>query len=46
MITCPNDLLTAEGALLKYLHIIASDLLQVYNPVKLRYMDYCISRII
>lgn len=33
---CPNDLLRSQGAMLKYLHIISSDLTQVYDPVKLR----------
>ncbi|XP_031633257.1 dedicator of cytokinesis protein 1 isoform X2 [Contarinia nasturtii] len=32
---CPNDLLRSQGAMLKYLHIISSDLTQVYDPVKL-----------
>lgn len=35
---CPNDLLRSQGAMLKYLHIISSDLTQVYDPVKLRYV--------
>lgn len=33
---CPNDLLRSQGAMLKYLHIISSDLTQVYDAVKLR----------
>lgn len=36
LIACPNDLLRSQGALLKYLHIICSDLMQVYDPIKLR----------
>lgn len=36
LIACPNDLLRSQGALLKYLHIICTDLMQVYDPVKLR----------
>uniref|UniRef100_A0A182XWS8 Signaling protein n=1 Tax=Anopheles stephensi TaxID=30069 RepID=A0A182XWS8_ANOST len=35
LIKYQNDLLKSQGALLKYLHIIASDLMQVYDPVKL-----------
>lgn len=38
LIACPNDLLRSQGAMLKYLHIISSDLMQVYDPIKLRYM--------
>lgn len=36
MIACPTDLLKSEGALLKNLHIIATDLMQVFDPVRLR----------
>lgn len=36
MIGCPTDLLKSEGALLKNLHIIATDLMQVFDPVRLR----------
>ncbi|XP_075145511.1 dedicator of cytokinesis protein myoblast city isoform X3 [Haematobia irritans] len=35
MIACPTDLLKSEGALLKNLHIIATDLMQVFDPVRL-----------
>ncbi|XP_055851030.1 dedicator of cytokinesis protein 1 isoform X1 [Episyrphus balteatus] len=35
MIDCPTDLLKSEGALLKNLHVIATDLLQVYDKVEL-----------
>lgn len=35
---CPNDLLRSQGAMLKYLHVIASDLTQVYDAVKLRFV--------
>uniref|UniRef100_A0A8W7NFN6 Signaling protein n=1 Tax=Anopheles atroparvus TaxID=41427 RepID=A0A8W7NFN6_ANOAO len=35
LIKYQNDLLKSQGALLKYLHIIASDLMQVYDPEKL-----------
>ncbi|XP_052869684.1 dedicator of cytokinesis protein 1 [Anopheles cruzii] len=35
LIKYQNDLLKSQGALLKYLHIIASDLMQVYDPLKL-----------
>ncbi|XP_058117001.1 dedicator of cytokinesis protein 1 [Anopheles coustani] len=35
LISYKNDLLKSQGAMLKYLHIIASDLMQVYDPVKL-----------
>lgn len=36
LLSCPRDLLLSQGALLKYLHIIFSDLMQVYDPIKLR----------
>lgn len=36
LIACPNDLLRSQGAMLKYIHIIASDLMQVYDPISLR----------
>lgn len=36
LLACPKDLLLSQGALLKYLHIIFSDLTQVYDPIKLR----------
>ena len=36
MIACPTDLLKSEGALLKNLHIIATDLMQIFDPVRLR----------
>ncbi|XP_030369556.1 dedicator of cytokinesis protein 1 isoform X2 [Scaptodrosophila lebanonensis] len=35
MIGCPTDLLKSEGMLLKNLHIIATDLMQVFDPVRL-----------
>ncbi|XP_037945652.1 dedicator of cytokinesis protein 1-like isoform X2 [Teleopsis dalmanni] len=35
MIACPTDLLKSEGALLKNLHIIATDLMQVFDSVRL-----------
>ncbi|XP_055631515.1 dedicator of cytokinesis protein 1 isoform X1 [Toxorhynchites rutilus septentrionalis] len=35
LIKYQSDLLKSQGALLKYLHIIASDLMQVYDPIKL-----------
>ncbi|XP_065074251.1 dedicator of cytokinesis protein 1 isoform X2 [Ochlerotatus camptorhynchus] len=35
LIKYQNDLLKSQGALLKYLHIITSDLMQVYDPIKL-----------
>lgn len=34
---CPNDLLRSQGAMLKYLHVISSDLTQVYDAIKLRF---------
>lgn len=37
MIGCPSNLLKSEGALLKNLHIIATDLMQVFDEVHLRY---------
>lgn len=36
LISMQNDLLRSQGAILKYLHVIASDLMQVYDPLKLR----------
>lgn len=36
LIQMPNPLLRSQGAILKYLHIIASDLIEVYDPLKLR----------
>lgn len=39
MIACPTDLLKSEGALLKNLHIIATDLMQIFDPVRLRYVE-------
>lgn len=36
MIGCPSNLLKSEGALLKNLHIIATDLMQVFDQVHLR----------
>ncbi|XP_054081200.1 dedicator of cytokinesis protein 1 isoform X2 [Zeugodacus cucurbitae] len=35
MIACPTDLLKSEGALLKNLHIIATDLMAVFDEVRL-----------
>ncbi|XP_067619455.1 dedicator of cytokinesis protein 1 isoform X2 [Eurosta solidaginis] len=35
MIACPTDLLKSEGALLKNLHIIATDLMTVFDEVRL-----------
>ncbi|KAH8264463.1 hypothetical protein KR038_008866, partial [Drosophila bunnanda] len=35
MIGCPSNLLKSEGALLKNLHIIATDLMQVFDQVRL-----------
>lgn len=36
LLSCPTNLLLSQGALLKYLQIIFSDLMQVYDPIKLR----------
>lgn len=36
MIGCPSNLLKSEGALLKNLHIIATDLMEVFDHVHLR----------
>lgn len=36
LISMPNPLLRSQGAILKYLHVIASDLMEVYDPLKLR----------
>jgi len=36
LIQMRNSLLRSQGAIFKYLHIIASDLLEVYDPLKLR----------
>lgn len=36
LISCSNDLLRSQGAMLKYIHVIASDLIQVYDKMKLR----------
>lgn len=36
MIGCPSNLLKSEGALLKNLHIIATDLMEVFDQVHLR----------
>lgn len=36
LIAMPNPLLRSQGAILKYLHVIASDLMEVYDPLKLR----------
>uniref|UniRef100_A0A1B0CEY6 Dedicator of cytokinesis protein 1 n=1 Tax=Lutzomyia longipalpis TaxID=7200 RepID=A0A1B0CEY6_LUTLO len=35
LIACPNNLLRSQGATLKYLHVIVSDLMQVYSPIRL-----------
>ncbi|XP_037029968.1 dedicator of cytokinesis protein 1 isoform X7 [Bradysia coprophila] len=35
LISCSNDLLRSQGAMLKYIHVIASDLIQVYDKIKL-----------
>lgn len=36
LIAMPNPLLLSQGAILKYLHVIVSDLMEVYDPLKLR----------
>lgn len=36
LIQMPNPLLRSQGAIFKYLHVIASDLVEVYDPLKLR----------
>lgn len=36
LIQMPNPLLRSQGAIFKYLHVIASDLIEVYDPLKLR----------
>jgi dedicator of cytokinesis protein 1 len=36
LIASPKEMLLSQGAILKCLHVIAADLLQVYDPVKLR----------
>lgn len=36
LIQIKNSLLTSQAAIFKYLHVIASDLLEVYDPLKLR----------
>jgi hypothetical protein len=36
LIQMPSPLLKSQGAMLKYLHVIASDLVEVYDPLKLR----------
>lgn len=36
LISCSNDLLRSQGAMLKYIHVIASDLIQVYDKMRLR----------
>ena len=36
LIAMPNPLLKSQGAILKYLHVISSDLMEVYDPLKLR----------
>lgn len=36
LIAMPSPLLRSQGAILKYLHVIASDLMEVYDPLKLR----------
>ena len=36
LIKMPTPLLRSQGAILKYLHVIASDLIEVYDPLKLR----------
>lgn len=36
LIQMKNSLLRSQGAIFKYLHVIASDLLEVYDPLKLR----------
>ncbi|XP_059611933.1 dedicator of cytokinesis protein 1 isoform X1 [Phlebotomus argentipes] len=35
LIACPNNLLRSQGATLKYLHVITSDLMKVYSPIRL-----------
>lgn len=39
LIAMPNPLLRSQGAILKYLHVIVSDLMEVYDPLKLRSVD-------
>lgn len=39
LISLPHHLLRSQGAILKYLHVIASDLMQVYDPLKLRFVE-------
>lgn len=36
LIAMPSPLLRSQGAILKYLHVIASDLMEVYDSLKLR----------
>lgn len=36
LIQMPTPLLRSQGAIFKYLHVIASDLVEVYDPLKLR----------
>lgn len=36
LVESSNERLRSQGAILKYLHVIATDLMQVYDPVKLR----------
>lgn len=36
LIQLPNPLLRSQGAILKYLHVITSDLMEVYDALKLR----------
>jgi dedicator of cytokinesis protein 1 len=40
LIQMPTPLLRSQGAIFKYLHVISSDLVEVYDPLKLRY-DKC-----
>lgn len=40
LIAMPNPLLRSQGAILKYLHVIASDLMEVYDPLKLRQVAF------
>lgn len=42
LLACPNNLLKSQGAMLKYVHIIVSDLMQVYDPIKLWLVSFSI----
>lgn len=36
LVGASNQLLRAKGAVLKFLHIVASDLIEIYDPMLLR----------